>query len=97
MMSIKERLRDFVGSISLAMTCSPDEYADWSYWTYETHMADIKRLWSEIHPKIRRDLDGAEFVDKKLHEMFEAFDAGDKQRGRVVACDIYNFDANKLR
>jgi hypothetical protein len=96
-MSLQEKLRDFVSSISLAMTCPPDEYADWSYWTYETHMADIRGLWSEIHPKLKRDLDGAKFVDNKLREMFEAFDDGDKQRGRAAACDIYNFDVNKLR
>jgi hypothetical protein len=96
-MSTQEKLRDFVSSISGAMSYPPDDYPDWSYLTYESHMEDIKGLWSEIRTKLKRDLDGAEFVDNKLREMFEAFEAGDKQRGRAAACDIYNFDADKLR
>jgi hypothetical protein len=96
-MSVKEKLCDLCGSIATATTDSPDEYPDWSYWTYETHMAHIKELWEEIRPQLKRDLEGAEFVDSKLREMIEAFDAGEKERGRDVAWELYNFDVEKLR
>jgi hypothetical protein len=96
-MSLKERLADFVGSVSLAATDAPDGYAEWSYWTYETHMADIKELWAQIRPQIKRDVAQAEFVDAKLQEMFTAFDAGEKERGRKAAWALYNANLEKLR
>jgi hypothetical protein len=96
-MSISEKLRDFAGSLSIATTDAPDEYPDWSNWTYETHMADLKALWMEIKPSLKRDIDQAEWVGHNLQEMFKAFDAGEKERGRKVALAIYNSDVKKLR
>jgi hypothetical protein len=96
-MSLKERLRNFNDSISGATNYPPDDYPEWSSLTFESHMADLKELWTEIRPQLKRDLDKAEFVDSKLREMMEAFDAGEKQRGRDIAWDLYNFDLEKLR
>ena len=96
-MSLKERLADFEGSVGAAATRAPDEYPEWGSWTYETHMADLKALWAEIRPQLKRDLDQAALVDEKLQEMFSAFEAGDKQRGRDAAWAIYNGKVEKLR
>ena len=96
-MPIKERLKDFAGSIAVATTDSPDNYAEWSSWTYEAHMADLKELWAEIRPKLKRDLEQAKFIDGKLQEMFTAFDAGEKDKGRKAAIAIYNQKVEKLR
>ena len=94
-MSLKERLRDLSGSFASAMVYAHDEYPEWR--SYEDHRDDLNDLWSEIRPKRKRDLEGAEYVDHTLHEMIAAFDAGDKERGRKLACDLYNFDVEKLR
>ena len=96
-MSLKERLVDFAGSIAVATTDSPDNYASWSSWTYETHMADLKELWAEIRPQLKRDLERAEFIGGKLQEMFVAFDAGEKDEGRKAAWAIYKLDVKNLR
>lgn len=95
-MTLKQRLDDLSCSISLATTNPPDEYPEWSAVTYETHMADLKELWSEIRPKLK-DLDQAEVVDGKLKEMIDAFDAGEKEKGRAAAWFLYNLDVNTLR
>ncbi|MHA6916158.1 hypothetical protein ACQUJO_23945 [Ralstonia pseudosolanacearum] len=94
-MSLKERLRDLSGSIASAMVYAHDEYPEWR--TYEDHRIALNELWSEIRPKLKRDLEDAEYVDCTLREMIEAFDAGEKARGRKLACDLYNFDVEKLR
>lgn len=96
-MSLQEKLKDFAGSISTATGDAPDDYPEWSSWTYETHMADLKGLWAEIRPNLKRDLDQAALIDGKLQEMFAAFDAGEKERGREAAWFIYNLGIEKLR
>ena len=96
-MSLTERLKDFAGSIGAAMTDPPDNYPEWSSWTYEPHMADIKELWTEIRPQLTRDVEQAAFIDAKLLEMFAAFDAGEKDKGRKAAIAIYNLRVGQLR
>ena len=96
-MSLREALKDFAGGLSTAISDAPDEYPDWSSWTYETHMADLRELWAAIRPQLKRDLEQAEFVDAKLQEMFVAFDAGEKEKGRKAALAIYNSDVKNLR
>lgn len=96
-MSLKEKLADFAGSVGAAASRAPDEYPEWGHWTYESHMADIRELWAEIRPQLKRDVDKAELIDSKLQEMFAAFEAGEKDKGRKAAMSIYNLDAEKLR
>lgn len=96
-MSLREDVKNFVDSIAAATSNAPDEYSEWSSWTYETHMADLKDLWAKIRPRIKRDLELAEFVDTKLQEMFVAFDGREKDKGRQAALAIYNSDVGKLR
>jgi len=95
-MSLKERLADFVGAITSAVD-APDNYPFPEFQSYEANMADIKELWAEIRPQIKRDLVQAEFVDAKLQEMFTAFEAGEKEKGRDAAWAIYNSKAGRLR
>jgi hypothetical protein len=96
-MSLREALKDFAGSIAIATSNAPDEYPIWSSWNYETHMADLKELWSAIRPQLKRDFTQVEFVDAKLQEMFAAFDAGEKDTGRKAAWALYNAELTKLR
>lgn len=95
-MSLQQKLKDFAGSISTATGDAPDEYPDWSSWTYETHMADLRGLWAEIRPQLK-NLEQAALVNDKLLEMIDAFDAGEKEKGRAAAWFLYNLDVNKLR
>jgi hypothetical protein len=96
-MSLAERLMDFAGSIGAAATKAPDEYLQSSRWTYESHKADLKELWAEIRPQLKRDIDKAQLIDEKLQEMFAAFDAGEKDKGREVAWSIYDLKLEKLK
>lgn len=96
-MSLYEYLQNLSDSIALATSDAPDEYPDWSSWTYETHMADIKELWAAIRPQLKHDLEQAQWVDGKLQEMFTAFDAGEKDAGRKAAWALYNTEVTKLR
>lgn len=96
-MSLTQDLADFQGSIGAAGVNAPDEYDSWGYWTYETHMADLRELWAAIQPKLRRDLKQASWVDEKLNEMIAALDAGEKQKGRALAWELYRSDVKKLR
>ena len=96
-MSLCEHLSDFAGSIATATSDAPDEYPEWSSWTYETHMEDLRSLWATIRPQLQRDLEQAAWVDQTLREMFAAFDAGDKETGRKAAWALYNAEVTKLR
>ena len=96
-MSLREKLKDLSGYVSIAATDAPDEYPDWGYITYESNMTYIKELWVDISPRLKKDIEKANFVDHKLVEMFVAFEAGDKAKGRQAAWDIYNSEVEKLR
>jgi len=86
----KDLLGDFAGAISGAATDAPDNYPEWGYWTFETHMADIKELWSKLRPQLLADEGLTRLVDEKLQYMFSAFESGDNERGRAAALAIYN-------
>jgi hypothetical protein len=96
-MSLQDDLRKFADSIGAAGSNAPDEYPEWSSWNYAAHKADLKELWAGIRPQLERDLQQVEFVDGKLEEMFAAFDAGEKERGRKAAWALYKADLAKLR
>lgn len=95
-MSLKEQLEDFAGALTSA-TFAPDEYPAPEYVNYESNMADLKELWTDIRPQLQRDVEQAEFIGTKLQEMFTAFDAGEKEKGRDAAWAIYNLKVEKLR
>ena len=95
-MALLETLNAFVGAIAVATTDAPDEYPSWSD-GYQAHMADLKGLWAKIRPQLKYNLDEAAFVDAKLQEMVNAFEAGNKAAGRAAAWSLYNADVGKLR
>ena len=95
-MSLIEKLRDFAGALTSA-TFAPDDYPSWGYVTYESNMADLKDLWAEIRPKLKKDLDKSEFIDSKLQKAFAAFGAKDKETGQDAILAIYNLDVKTLR
>ena len=93
-MSLREKLTDLSGALA-SITRGPDAYP--SSMSYEGNKADIIELWNEIKPKLKRDLEQAEIIDRKLAEMFGAYESGDVQGGRNVAWALYNMNAKKLR
>jgi len=96
-MSLKEDLMNFSGSLASATDYPPDDYPSWSSWTYETHMDDLRSLWSAIKPRLKKDADKADFIDQNLQMAFSAFDAKDKDRGRKAILAIYNLNVKSLR
>ncbi|OFA06689.1 hypothetical protein [Duganella sp. HH101] len=96
-MSLKEKLLDFSGALTTATNHAPENYPAWSSWTYETNMADLKELWAEIRPKLKKDIDQVKFIDGKLQEAFAAYDAKDKEKGQDAILAIYNLDVKTLR
>ncbi|MDN4053991.1 hypothetical protein QPK32_12970 [Massilia sp. YIM B02763] len=95
-MSLKQTLRDFAGALTSA-TFAPDDYPSWGYVTYESNMADLKQLWSEIRPRLKNSADKCEFIDHKLQEAFAAFDLGEKDKGLDAIMAIYNLNVKQLR
>lgn len=95
-MSLRDRLEDFVAALTVAVD-APDNYQFPEFQNYESNMADLKELWAEIRPQLKRDLEHANFIDSKLVEMRAAFDAGDKDAGRKAVWAIYNRKVEKLR
>ena len=99
-MSLNDGLQKFGDAIAIATSSAPDEYLLSQYGyegLYEAHMADLKALWADIRPQLKRDMEQAAFIDEKLHEMFTAFDAGEKDKGRKAAWALYNAEVTKLR
>lgn len=97
MTSLRTMLDDFAGSVGAAAAMAPDEYDPGLAVNYENNMADIKELWATARPRIRRDIDKAELLDRQLFSMFSAFEVGNKKLGRKIAWDIYNSKPEKLR
>lgn len=95
-MSLTEKLRDFAGALTSA-TFAPNDYPTWGYVTYESNMADLTQLWSEIRPKLKRNVEERDFIDRKLQEAFTAFDKGQKDTGLDAVLAIYNLNVKQLR
>jgi hypothetical protein len=87
----------FKESVAVATGCPPDEYPEWnSGWA--NHRADLLALWSDVKPRLKRDLDKAELIDQKLAAAFESFDRGQREPGRSLMFEIYNvLNLNTLR
>jgi hypothetical protein len=94
--SLTELLKDFAGALASA-TDAPDGYPEWGYVTYESNMRDLKQLWAEIRPKLKRDVERVEDINGMLQEMFDAFESGDRDRGRASVWALYNSDVKRLR
>jgi hypothetical protein len=96
-MNLAEQLDRFTGSITTAISHAPDDYPEWQYTDYSKNKANILNLWSEIEPRLKRDLDKAAYIARRLREGFEAYDAGNKEYGKQAMLDIYNAHPDRLR
>ena len=94
-MSLRNTLNDLKDSVSAAWTNSPDEYPEWSSWTFETHMADLRALWTSAESKLK-NRENAQLFGADLMRMIAAFEAGDKSAGRSLAGKLYNEQISKL-
>ncbi|MGN5818754.1 hypothetical protein ACNQO9_18940, partial [Acinetobacter calcoaceticus] len=75
-MSLKQKLGELEDSLVTVMHCAPDDYNEWllKYFPtqeaiHEERIKDLRELWSEIRPKIKKDLVKADYVGVKLQEM----------------------------
>lgn len=66
-----------------------------------TLVSQSRRRWealtTEIRPKLKKDIDRAEFIDGKLQEAFAAYGVKDKEKGQDAILAIYNLDVKTLR
>ncbi len=60
-MSLQERLSEFSDALAGA-TKAPDEYLFPQFQSYDRTKEKLRRLWSEIRPALKRDIEQAEFV-----------------------------------
>ncbi|MGN5725142.1 hypothetical protein ACNQOS_07790 [Acinetobacter calcoaceticus] len=104
-MSLKEKLGELTDSLVTVAHCAPDDYDEWllKYFPtqeaiHEERIKDLRELWSEIRPKIKKDLVKADYVGVKLQEMTDAFDKGDKSEGQKIARELADlYDITKLK
>ena len=104
-MSLKQKLGELEDSLVTVMHCAPDDYNEWllKYFPtqeaiHEERIKDLRELWSEIRPKIKKDLVKADYVGVKLQEMMDAFDNGDKSEGQKIARELADlYDITKLK
>ncbi|MGN5725143.1 hypothetical protein ACNQOS_07795 [Acinetobacter calcoaceticus] len=104
-MSLKQKLGELEDSLVTVMHCAPDDYNEWllKYFPtqeaiHEERIKDLRELWSEIRPKIKKDLVKADYVGVKLQEMMDAFDNGDKSEGQKIAGELGDlYDITKLK
>lgn len=90
MKSLAETLMLFKDSVVMGTIDAPDKYPDWDTGGYRTHRANLVTLWSEIKPRIKRDLDKVAFIDAKLAEALASFDKGEREPGQSLMVEIYN-------
>lgn len=104
-MTLREKLGELEDSLVTVEYCAPDNYNEWllKYFPtqeaiHEERMKDLRALWTEIRPKIKKDLVKADYVGVKLQEMFDAFDKGDKVEGKKIAGELADlYDITKLK
>ncbi|EPO5217623.1 hypothetical protein ACUN8M_001775 [Acinetobacter baumannii] len=104
-MSLKEKLGELEDSLVTVEYCAPNNYNGWLFEYFPTQeaiheeqMKDLRVLWSEIRPKIKKDLVKADYVGVKLQEMMDAFDKGDKNEGKKIAGELADlYDITKLK
>lgn len=104
-MSLREKLGELTDSLVSVAHCAPDNYDEWLLEYFPTQAAiheeeikELRSLWSEIRPQIKKDLVKADYVGLKLQEMIDAFDKGDKVEGKKIAWELADlYDINKLK
>jgi hypothetical protein len=91
-----EALEDLAACLRVAARCSPADFPKWSD-APPNHFAEIERLWSDIRPRLRRDLAAADEVNEGLGAMISAFETGDAVRVREIAEAMSRMDLVGLR
>ncbi|KCX50556.1 hypothetical protein J524_4413, partial [Acinetobacter baumannii 496487] len=100
-----EKLGELEDSLVTVEYCAPNNYNGWLFEYFPTQeaiheeqMKDLRVLWSEIRPKIKKDLVKADYVEIKIQEMIDAFDNGEKIEGRKIARELADlYDITKLK
>lgn len=104
-MALREKLGELEDALMTLAHCAPDDYNEWrlEYFPnqqaiHEEEIKDLRELWSEIRPKIKKDLVKADYVEIKIQEMIDAFDKGEKIEGRKIARELADlYDLAKLK
>jgi hypothetical protein len=77
---------------------APDNYPEWDKYGFRRHREDLLSLWSEIKPRLKRDLDKAAFIEEHLMLAIASFDRGEREPGQSLMVEIYNvLNLHKLR
>jgi hypothetical protein len=98
MTSLVKALQLFKENVVGGTIRAPDNYPEWDTLGYTSHRADLLSLWSEIKPRLKRDLDKAAFIDEHLAQALESFDRGEREPGQSLMFKIYNvLNLNQLR
>jgi hypothetical protein len=98
MTSLTENLQLFTDAVVSGTLRPPDNYPDWNTRAYAGHREDLLSLWSEIKPRLKRDLDKAAFVEEHLMLAIASFDRGEREPGQSLMVEIYNvLNLHKLR
>lgn len=95
-MGFPEILDDFAACVAVAVSTAPDEYPRWSG-GLTAHIAEMRVLWAEIRPQLRRDIEQANRVEAALQEMTSAVEVGNTRGFRKAARTLQGLDVSKLR
>jgi hypothetical protein len=98
MKSLIQALQLFKENVVLGTISAPNGYPEWDTPGYASHRADLVGLWSEIKPRLKRDLDKAAYIDEHLTLAIASFDRGEREPGQSLMVKIYNvLNLNPLR
>jgi hypothetical protein len=90
MTSLVQALQLFEENVVGGTIRAPDNYPEWDKLGYNSHRADLLGLWSEIKPRLKRDLDKAAHIDEHVTQALGSFDRGEREPGQSLMFKIYN-------
>lgn len=90
MTSLAETLELFTENVVSGTLRAPDNYPEWNTLGYARHRSELLRLWAEIKPRIKRDLDNVAYIDEHLTLAIASFDRGEREPGQSLMVKIYN-------
>jgi hypothetical protein len=107
---VRDMLDDFHGTVGALATDAPDEIPWFMAETYPQMREFLLQTWSEIKPKLKRDGEKINAIDRYLDEGFALFDQYEaaiargeapnhalREKGRNAFWAIYNGNPSKLR
>lgn len=104
-MTLREKLGILEDSLVTVAQCAPDDYSDWllEYFPdqaaiHKERMKELQELWSDLKPKIKKDLVKIDYIGEKLQEMIDAFNKFDNVEGKKIARELADlYDITKLK